>query len=1670
MDHEKNSRQEVKFEYLTLTEENPTFKSEVGTWVDKDLGGLTKLQKTTIPRIRNGESTLIIAPTGSGKTFAGFVGIIDELLARAKRGMLEERVYAIYISPLRALNNDIAKNLEQPLKQIGKYIGRIPIRIAVRTGDTTSSTKAMMLKRPPHILITTPESLGISLATKKFSTLLKDVEWVIVDEIHDVASNKRGTFLSLCLEWLEWNTKSPPVRIGMSATVHPVERIGNFLMGRHKGTRKLNIAVADTKKKFEIGIIIPTRNIDIDRFEKINQRLIEHILQRVDRIKTMIIFANTRKWTEFLAAELIKASEGKLEGKVGVHHGSIDRELRLSTEQKMKAGELKIIVTSTSLELGIDIGEIDLALQWGSPKKVSTAIQRLGRAGHSLGEMSKGEFLASDMTELLEGIVIKELALNGKIEEVQIPPEPLDVLSQVLVGLVGERSWGFGEVLDLIRSSYPYRNLRRELFQELLESMSNPTSEEEKWRYGRIWWNREEQRLGKKGNARLNFIMNAGTIPDVATIQVIHEVTRSKIGTVSERFAERLTPKDVFILGGAAYRYLRTVGNKIIVRKTHGMRPTIPSWAGEGISRSFLVGNTLGALLETLRAVEKTNGKSIDNLPYEGKEQILDFIERQKGITDVPTHRRIVVEIYQDASGITNVIVLSIFGRKVNEPIAHAIATAISREFSLNVGISVTDNGFALVLPPGFRFSKNPFDLVGSPDEIETLVRTSITKTEQFKLRFRHVAVRSLMILKRSTKFKRSPEQQFQAAQRLLKYLEPDFPLLRETEKEIFTEIFDMENAKRVIRAIKSNKIDCVFFPNVKVPSPMTHEILLSSNVDVILMENRRELLLSLHKQVVSRMLGEQNAVFDKEMVGEYFSSKLKSVEFTKERICEFILLRAGRGVPIEEMNRHFRGFDGPIIGWIYKNRIFELFQLLAFLVIGGIKEAEVYNFENGRKEKQNISINEFARNLGTEEAAEYLIYHLLFTRGPLSKQEICHYLAFAENIVQGAVERLLQRGEIVGGNIIDQQLRYLTRKDYDRLSLKFSRKNINDESIFRKRYLRLLHGIEQGNEDIVSVLEFSGPIRHFLSLFQRMSKFTWGSLLNGLEHKELYFGRFLGGGLVLVTSHHARLMAKIIGRNEQLSDDERIVFQLIGERPGISFMQIVETTGFNRQKVRETIRLLENLLYVGRVGEGVISKFTQNQQFIALPDPNEVEKTKKEALEEILREIIRWYNAVTIDDLLTLLKIPYVDVEQAIEYLVEKGEISSLLVGGITYYLDVSEDFKTTNSEKVLLVPWEDPIFLLRGKFHQEWIHPRYGSFAILYDGDIVGSVEFIHQKRDLLQILNISMKRVLLYERRFLEPMIKEIIKVGKEFFRSIVITIEEINGQSLNQQELNVVTSLFQRYGFQLDRDYLISERLIGVPLRIEDVIELKLIGITGRRKRPDNVATFLKTFEWFTEKQFANHYQSGDYHRILEDWIKKGKVSVKKGIYRYEKFMGKDTKDNIRSLLRHNLLLTLIELEELSKIPNHLLLSNLADMVMQGEVKYILDENRTPYYFHNLDLEVVKMKNRSELFLEWWLITDISRILMGIVKIVIPPLSGANLLVLNYGRPIALARTKGKSDTFFIENIHFPHDIGKNEMTEVFRLIENHGFGLGYNRIGIKKINDFSPNYWIGGEIQ
>src|SRR5438034_1510685 len=577
-------------------------------WFQSKFKDLTEPQAYAVPLIHARKSVLVSSPTGSGKTLTAFLSIINELYAKQLRGELEDRIYCLYVSPLKALANDINRNLEEPLQELTALAQKEgkpepQIRVGVRSGDTSAQERQRQVRRPPHIFITTPESIAIILSTPKFREHFANVEWVILDEIHEVCSSKRGSLLSICLERLREQTGRDFVRIGLSATIAPIEEEAKFLAGYANGkVRDMHIVEVDTRKSLDLAVLCPVRDMTAVPMEVANARMYDLLSKLVDEHRTTLIFTNTRSGTEHVSFRLKERGVEDLEA----HHGSLSKVTRLDVEQKLKEGKLKAAVSSTSLELGIDIGYIDLVVQIGSPKSVAKGLQRIGRAGHAYGDTAVGRMIAFEPWDLMECATLAKAAYDARIDRVDIPSNPLDVLAQALVAMSLEKRWDVDEAFELARRSHSFHDLTKKDFLAVLDYLSSRNPDIKV--FAKIWFDEEEGRIGKKKGTRMIYYTNVGTIPEEGTYHVFSE-RGSPLGELSEKFVEYLSPSDIFVLGGRTYQFVRARGTSVYVKDASGRRPTVPSWTGEMLPRSFDLSIAVGEFRRDLAAKIAKDGE-----------------------------------------------------------------------------------------------------------------------------------------------------------------------------------------------------------------------------------------------------------------------------------------------------------------------------------------------------------------------------------------------------------------------------------------------------------------------------------------------------------------------------------------------------------------------------------------------------------------------------------------------------------------------------------------------------------------------------------------------------------------------------------------------------------------------------------------------------------------------------------------------------------------------------------------------------------------------------------------------------------------------------------------------------------------------------------------------------
>lgn len=844
----------------------------VRKWFDESFEDFTPAQKKSLVDIHKRNNILVSSPTGSGKTLTAFLSIISELASLAEKDELEDKVYCIYISPLKALDNDIEKNLEEPLKGIEKIAGReLGIRKAVRTGDTTQYQRQKMLKKPPHILITTPETLAILLVAPKFREKLSGVKYVIIDEIHSLAENKRGVHLSLSLERLH-HLIGTYTRIGLSATVSPLEEMAKFLVGYEYGVgRDCKIVDVNYLKELEMEVVCPVSDIVIADSEDTRIAMYDMVDDLIQENKTTLIFTNTRSGTERYVHNLKEMFPGHYnDGNIMAHHSSLSKEVRLETEEKLKKGELKCVISSTSLELGIDIGYIDMVILINSPKSVARALQRIGRSGHKIHEKSKGKIIVTDRDDLVECSVLLKNAKEGKIDKIKIPTNCLDVLAQHIYGMSIENKWDIDYAYDVIRKSYCYKDLSREEYEDVLSYLAGEYVElEERYVYAKIWVDYKENQFGKRGKlARMLYSTNIGTIPDSSGVAV--KCNGDVIGTIEEDFMERLKKGDTFVLGGNTYRFNYGKGMTINVTPSVGP-PTIPSWFSQQLPLSF------DLALDIQRFRDFMNSKFMYN---RSKEEIMEFIYDYLYVDDfaansiyeyfleqykyaqIPSNRKMVIEYYTGFGGKKFVIFHSLFGRKVNDALSRATAYLVARRFNVNVTISISDNGFYLSSDGKIGGLESFKEL--TPENFRNILTQALNKTETLASRFRHCAGRSLMTLRNYKGEKKSAGRQQVRGKILLKYVQEmdnNFPILNEARREALEDYMDVENALKVINWINSGEMEIKVI-NTVIPSPFAFNLVSQGYLDVLNQNDKAEFTKRMHLAILEKIKSKMDEEF----------------------------------------------------------------------------------------------------------------------------------------------------------------------------------------------------------------------------------------------------------------------------------------------------------------------------------------------------------------------------------------------------------------------------------------------------------------------------------------------------------------------------------------------------------------------------------------------------------------------------------------------------------------------------------------------------------------------------------------------------------------------------------------------------------------------------------------
>jgi ATP-dependent Lhr-like helicase len=844
------------------------FHPAVARWFARSFPAPTDPQLRAWPEIKKQRHTLIAAPTGSGKTLAAFLSAIDDLVRLGVEGKLDDSTHVIYVSPLKALSNDVQRNLQVPLEGIQEELKalelpEVNIRTLVRTGDTPAAERTAMTKRPPHIVVTTPESLYILLTSEGGRRMLETARTLILDEIHAVVGDKRGSHLALSIERLEQlvrqhATNASLTRIGLSATQRPIEEVARFLVGTENlDTNHIpNCTIVDSghARKLDLAIELPESPMSAVMSGEVWDEVYDRLAQLIRQHHTTLVFVNTRRLAERVARHL---GERLGEENIAAHHGSLAREHRLLAEQRLKSGELSALVATASLELGIDIGDVNLVCQLGSTRSIASFLQRVGRSNHTVAGFPKGRIFPLSRDELVECAAIVDSVRRGELDRLEIPEKPLDILAQQIVAAVAAEEWGEDDLFAMVRRAYPYRNLEREQFDSIVRMLAEGFSTKRGRRSTYLHHDAVNKRLRGRRGARLAAITSGGAIPDTADYAVVLEPSDLVIGSVNEDFAIESLQGDIFQLGNTSWRVLRVEQGKVRVEDAHGQPPSIPFWLGEAPARTHELSISVSRLREEvatrINADEGGSGVRLDQalewlknevgISESAAEQIVEYLAGAKIVLGVmPSQDNLVLERFFDDSGSMQLVLHSPFGSRLNRAWGLALRKRFCRKFNFELQAAATEDAIVLSLGPTHSFPLDDVFHYLNSKTVRQLLCQALLDAPMWNIRWRWNVTRSLAVLRRRGGKKIPPQLQRMDAEDLLTAIFPEqvacaenlptgereiptHPLVDQTVKDCLEEAMDIDGLERLLTAIERNEKN-LFARDVIEASPLSQEIL----------------------------------------------------------------------------------------------------------------------------------------------------------------------------------------------------------------------------------------------------------------------------------------------------------------------------------------------------------------------------------------------------------------------------------------------------------------------------------------------------------------------------------------------------------------------------------------------------------------------------------------------------------------------------------------------------------------------------------------------------------------------------------------------------------------------------------------------------------------------------
>src|SRR3989449_822054 len=1184
----------------------------VGDWFGSKFKGLTEPEAYAVPLIHARKSVLVSSPTGSGKTLTAFLSIINELYAKQLRGELEDRIYCLYVSPLKALANDINRNLEEPLRELTQLAQREGkpeplIRVGVRSGDTSPQERQRQVRHPPHIFITTPESIAIILSTPKFREHFANVEWVILDEIHEVCSSKRGSLLSICLERLREQTGRDFVRIGLSATIAPIEEEAKFLAGYENGkVREMHIVEVDTRKDLDLAVLCPVRDMTAVPMEVANARMYDLLSKLIDEHRTTLIFTNTRSGTEHVSFRLKERGVEDLEA----HHGSLSKVTRLEVEQKLKDGLLKAAVSSTSLELGIDIGYIDLVVQIGSPKSVAKGLQRIGRAGHAYGETAVGRMIAFEPWDLMECATLAKAAYDARIDRVDIPSNPLDVLAQAIVAMSLEKRW---------------------------------------------------------------------------------------------EFVEYLSPSDIFVLGGRTYQFVRARGTSVYVKDASGRRPTVPSWTGEMLPRSFDLSIAVGEFRRDLAAkIAKDGEKAAKEWLMEeyhvdagSAQSLVSYVQEQEAlIPSLPTDRQVLLEGYLDVKGNRNVIFHFPFGRRGNDALSRALAFAITEAHHTNIRVKETYNEILHMV----------MDLDHAREILRRIEASEIAVVESdftsLPSPFAHNVV-------------------LQGVSDLV-LMEDRSALLRELHRKVLERVMPNDQ----ISSIQFQPGEIAEYFRRKLPKVARKEDILSylDRVgDANLLQQKGRTVFEVASASFADLRKWVGQLMDEGLVESVWTPQ--GIHWTpKDQLPTYVAVYAQRSrlkPPEEKVLKLIKEKprlhkDLARLTKLGKDDLNEALRKLERAYLVGRRGVDETTYFAREPQRANF-----------EESLDKILTKRLEVDGPHSAQELAVVLGLEPELVEEVLRDLESEGVASSGHfLVDKEFQFMMTRDLQRLQRKDETREVFDENQVKAFLLeKQFASIDTLDEYFDRFLD-AGMV---LDIYNHTARFDYKEWLRRREAGDILEGRFLNGRVRYVRAKDVPLFLSAFPRSP-LTEFESKVLDVIRESDGTDLWAIASKVRAEREQAKEALDKLDYDVYVIRRFQG--DGWTARNLYVAFDQPH---AKVADAFETIVRRFLAAYGPVPFSGIREWARFEWDELERLMDRLEEDGVVARILVTGKAesemYVL--AEDLPALR--KVGGKPGTDPmrvLSLLDPWTQALWaqVASRYGEgwfFPLVKDGDLVGMAE---------------------------------------------------------------------------------------------------------------------------------------------------------------------------------------------------------------------------------------------------------------------------------------------------------------------------------------------------------